>query len=547
MALNRFNENSSQYLRDLVESFEEESRLEKFLSLVWFSGPITAIALSIAYFIGYQKAPPIALVVYFSIFTFSAGFISVLSKVVTDARLRKARKIQERKFTHLVCFIPELSMVLVNELFKIKRVDEIEEAAWLHVLEDSELDEYPMLFAIELITGDRELAEKIVKSQVLRRKDLYVPANKIVDQIFIDHKKTLDEIQKSNPLSYRFIQQLLKSQSSQRKIGKPRVTEFLKHVEAARTDGAPERVTYAMCIAILRLSLEMLLGRSIFGFRWQSQGKTDFFKLIKKYEGTINRQYYLLRRQRRKKKLKPSDIAQYQAMTAEINRLKNEIRILSKNETVYFISDTAPTKDSGISLRPIEISLTKKQISEFSEFLWEEFEDLFESYHESEIFKDEFSEERLNLYQFPDLYIQRKIIKIYEKLEYLLDLDIPSRRDAVQFSFGISLSTIESHITRKTRFTYLYALVEEIEDLPQLAAVKTLYRLQEELNISLSEQAIKFFKNEFRIDPKSFDELDARTWILRSEKKLRDFEIQPDVTKTKMYQKMLGTSAIKNK
>lgn len=547
-------------LSRLSNTAEDEAWLYKILSLTWTAGPVTAVGLYLSYWLAYKKLPNLDLLFYFGTFALFTGLISLVSSIFYKLTIETRKKDSQRILLDVITELPELILTVRNENIAHLNSPDKKFTAAAYLLEDPDASESSLVTAVELITQCPEMARKVAEFETYRKKGLFSLIEEQRLQTIETYEEELKALREQDPYVARLIYRRLQGKPPSKAVGRVRERGFLKHIIAAQICQNLRLIRLKDTEELLTLVLELLLGRRYTVLRWKLSGghplaeaarKRD--RLKQRHNRFINRRIQItedlvdileeyldvsdIHLDENEEQLSEANLYQLSSKTQELEKLdhldqrerdevikeaQDKIRELVRLMNALKVSTdkmTALIKDfyrirrqyganlplnflknrsgSGIYFERTQIRLTAEQKVRLAEQLSGLLRPFSINRTHTQILleSDDFAPpQTLSPYMIASLTND-----IFVALNKYINLSEVVTRDALEASTSIYISPIEWGLSKRTKFGWLTASVEEIENRLGPVAYKTAQRMIKYFSGRLSPQHLHFLKEEFGI------------------------------------------------
>ena len=240
-------------------------RLSKALmQLFWTAGPVTAVGLTIGYYVGYGKMPPVELMIYFISFTVFSGLTGLIAKIVYDSTRGHIQ--QQREQDSIIVLDRLCSLLLDVRNLQIEAYDgpERKREAALQLLRRVDLTPYGVQLAFTDLTADRKTGLIMSRLHTYRKAGLFSYVNSLQNRFRPYITAIADRLASDSPDASAVLQQhFTHSKGRNLRQGVDREAFFIQRIFAAIEKEDPYLITLKDVEEFLILCLELLSGREI--------------------------------------------------------------------------------------------------------------------------------------------------------------------------------------------------------------------------------------------------------------------------------------------
>ena len=249
------------YLESFNRALRGESWTRTVAQLAWTAGPVTYLALTLGYRIGFGTAPPGSLFIYFAIYTLTAGLFAVLTRLAY--RIFRAQPAEEaaERLRHVMGIIPDLVTSTRNVTLEGYEGQDRVVVATKYILENPEATVTALEQATRDLTGNAHLAERLKAVEIYRRMGLWRRGLDIHREIASKLQEELKAVRQSSPQLARVLKRRFIGVGPSKREGRPRTEGFIERTLAAGEEDNFELMTLADVEEVLTLAFEFLAER----------------------------------------------------------------------------------------------------------------------------------------------------------------------------------------------------------------------------------------------------------------------------------------------
>ena len=231
------------------------------LQIAWTAGPVTYMALQGGYYVGYGKAAPNNLFLYFAIYTVIAGAFALIVRflyaMTRGLDKDKDRQALERVFDSLPGRILEIREMQIRALGEEGR--RILGAKYL--LEDFDTEPDAVAAAFMELTQDREIALLAHDMEVLRNRGLGVPAEAKAESLRHLIRPHLPGLKVKSEEIVRLVERRLEGDGLLSRSRRLRTGGFLERVLSAHESDNLDLMSIVDAEEVCILVFELICGR----------------------------------------------------------------------------------------------------------------------------------------------------------------------------------------------------------------------------------------------------------------------------------------------
>ncbi|MCC5934001.1 MAG: hypothetical protein JJU35_07100 [Balneolales bacterium] len=234
------------------------------MQLFWTAGPVTAIGLTLGYYIGYGKMPPTELMIYFISFTVFSGLTGLLAKFVYDSTRGHVQQQREQDSKFITGEIGSLVLDVRNLQIEAYEGPERKREAALQLIRRVELSPYGTYLAFTDLTGDRKTGLIMSRMHIYRKAGLFSYVNNLQNRFrpYITEKTGLLETDSPDTAAI-LITRFEQTKGTSLRQGVEREPFFLQRIFAAVEKDDPYLITLKDAEEFLILCLELISGREL--------------------------------------------------------------------------------------------------------------------------------------------------------------------------------------------------------------------------------------------------------------------------------------------
>ncbi|MCP3661866.1 MAG: hypothetical protein GY696_05115 [Gammaproteobacteria bacterium] len=231
--------------------------------LAWTAGPVTFLAASLGYYLGFGESIPEESVRFFVAYTVVAGVVGLVARIVSKAVYGERRKREERDLLEVADRLPDL-LFSVRDLQLAALEPEIRrfEAAGF-LLQRVEMDPHTMILAVEDLGGSREMCELAAKIEIYRINGLYSRMEGLIAETSEQVRPMIEALSEKTPRVADLLRDRFNGRAPSLNEGIPRDTNFLERTLAATEQENMQLMTLHDVEEVLLLACELVNGRSI--------------------------------------------------------------------------------------------------------------------------------------------------------------------------------------------------------------------------------------------------------------------------------------------
>jgi len=550
------------FISQLSGAIKEESWTLRLLALAWTAGPVTYVALYVGFMLGYGKAPPKELFIYFGAYTVISGLITILVKIFHNATVTARKKAVARMITEVITKIPDL-IIAIRNLGVLELTPERRRLRGVtYLLSDPDATESSIETAIEDLSGSREMARRFRRLESFRKKGLSILVREEAELIGQSFAQEILAISEKSGYITSLVQNRLAGRTPSKRFGQRRQYGFIQRIIQAVNSGNEVNIELIDTMEMFKLILELLMDREFTVLRWKLSGSHPVVSASKKLEHVIARRRRLERRIRRYK------YRVIQLLDESIIQKKSNSAILSSNDTYPFTMAAMPDLDSPETFLPrkgkffddladclVKIKETNREIEKLNikeEKAVAKFHHDRQQYalsippyeddegersspvairferssirfsHEDKIHFAEHlhhylanltsNRDRTNVFtggsgdeaqdenrSITTEELQAIALRIFAELENILDLGQEWVINALEASTAINVSAIEHGLSRRTKIGWLQAIVEEMVETDSAVALRTASRLVDHFQCPMPKHVAQILSSRFKV------------------------------------------------
>ncbi|WP_124245523.1 hypothetical protein [Cyclonatronum proteinivorum] len=238
-------------------------RLSKALmQLFWTAGPVTAIGLTLGYYIGYGKMPPTELMIYFISFTVFSGLTGLIAKLVYDTTRGHLSKTRELDMKFVCGELGSLVLDIRNLQVEAYEGSESKREAALQLIRRVELSSYGVYLAFTDLTKDRKTGLILGRIHTYRKAGLFSYVNNMQNRFSPYISGQYEQLKASSPDAALLLNQHfgeVKRQSLRQ--GVVREPYFIQRIFAAVEKEDPWLITLKDAEEFIILCIELISDR----------------------------------------------------------------------------------------------------------------------------------------------------------------------------------------------------------------------------------------------------------------------------------------------
>lgn len=492
------------FLDRFTKATQDEPFLLKILSVIWVSGPVTLIALTMAYYVREKSLPEKSFIIYLMLFSFITGLVSIGTGLFKKAYYGEKEKEEHNKLLKVISFVPELILSIRNIYLRSLdvRAREIEGAYYL--LQSPNLSSDSVDCAVYDVFKDEKLASLFNKLEIYRRRGLISRVTDYANQIRNDYIGKIEKLYDENPMLSEHLQKRLDGYAPSFQKGKRRKPNFLLNLQQAIDDENFELFDLQDAEEFLKLLLELLVGREFIVFRWFT-GSTD------RIQGIFNRYEKLLLLRRRKilkyRKILKSRKHKSKAKEAaliDLGQTNDNLFKLRKIAKQAFIE----TNNISIVFEKSKVYLSEPEKIELIEHLEHKLpiiqsivaiRKITETIEDDEDTKQELMQE---------IDIKDFVIQVFHELSRFVDFTDLALVESIQSVRSINISGADIFETRKTRVGWLDTLIQELDENLNPVALETCQRIVNIIGQPLRPEHVQEILKNFNLTEAVLTELE---------------------------------------
>lgn len=549
------------FVQSFSQSLREQSLSLKILGLAWTAGPVTYIALVGSYAFAYGKLPPGNLLKYFIGYTAVSGLISITFNALNHATFRKRQHEAAERLAAVIQKLSELIVSVRNEKLRHMELRERTVAMATLLLWDPDASESGLQTAVEDLTGNVELARALSRLDTYRRKGAQIRVEDEAEEIRNAYGSELARIEEETPQAAALIESRLLGRAPSKRTGTRRNPGFLERFITISETARLEEVSLTDVEELLKLILEMLLGRRITVLRWKLRGDHPIVERSIALDALHQRRAALRRRWRivlhglrhqvttAGSSIRPSfsrqeidgwldDVVQAtEGGESELRALIESVRapalrrvleahsfgLLAIRRGIRAVDDKIEAQSSHVQrLRhpfrsiiraalprngsaELELDIDEEGIglspdrrSRLAAELSEHLHDVTPARDRTRVLTEHGSDDD-EVRPLEPWEIKIVAYELFRSLEKYVDLTHEYIVDGLESSFAINFSTIDTRLSRKVKLDWLHALAEEIQENLYPVAVHTAVRFTRHFKERLSPEVIRQFVEQLGI------------------------------------------------
>ena len=253
------NERREQFLKAVRQVRVSRS----LMKLAWTAGPVTALALTGGYFIGFGKLPAAELLIYFISFTILSGLIALAAKITYDSIQGPVLEEAEQDIMEAIDKLGDLILAVRDLSVDSHEGEARRQEAALQLLQRIDLPPEGVAFACQELTGDAELGRCMLQIDIFRRAGLYSRIRDLHQQHVAHFEEAIASLQQQAPLAARALRESFLGNAPTLKDGIERSDYFVERVLAAIEQDNLLLMTLSDVEAMLVLAFELINGREL--------------------------------------------------------------------------------------------------------------------------------------------------------------------------------------------------------------------------------------------------------------------------------------------
>ena len=291
------------------------------LQNAWTAGPVTLLAASAGYYIGYGTRMPLDRTLYFIGYSIVAIFLGIATRLLYS--MTHGRKVEKdhNNLLSVIDRIPEL-IYMVRDLAQRNMT---EDARRIHaagiLLRKLDLGPEWVSTAVEDLTGDATLARQAEQIEIFRRAGLYHRMRDLVEAAAEARDRVYQSLKEHHPRAAEALKNRLNGIVTRPHEGLPREALFIERILTASERDNVELMTLHDVEEMLTLCFELICGREIAYLKIEYTGSWDLAKNLDKLEEERND--FRISRARVYSRLK--------ALTTWLNSLDTQTEVISGN------------------------------------------------------------------------------------------------------------------------------------------------------------------------------------------------------------------------
>ena len=291
------------------------------LQNAWTAGPVTLLAASAGYYIGYGTRMPLDRTLYFIGYSIVAIFLGIGTRLLYS--MTHGRKVERDRnnLLSVIDRIPEL-IYMVRDLAQRNMT---EDARRIHsagiLLRKLDLGPEWVSTAVEDLTGDAILAHQAEQIEIFRRAGLYHRMRDLVEAAAETRDQVYQSLKEHHPRTAEALNNRLLGIVTRPHEGLPREALFIERILTASERDNEELMTLHDVEEMLTLCFELICGREISYLKIEYTGSWDLAKTLDKLEQERND--FRISRARVYSRLK--------ALTTWLNSLDTQTEVISGN------------------------------------------------------------------------------------------------------------------------------------------------------------------------------------------------------------------------
>lgn len=276
------------WLEKVARAPHQEPWSITILQYAWTAGPVTLLAASTGYYIGYGTMMPLDRTLYFIGYSIVAVFLGLFTKLMYNmTHVRRVTK-DKNNLLSVIDRIPEI-ICMVRDLAQRNMTEEgrrIHSAGIL--LRKLDLGPEWVSTAVEDITGDPKLARKAEQIEIFRRAGLYNRMRDIVAEVSETTEQFYNELKELHPRTAEALKNRLSGIVSRPHEGQPREALFIERILSASERDNEELMTLHDVEELLTLCFELICGREISWLKIEYTGRWNLAKALDRLEEERN-------------------------------------------------------------------------------------------------------------------------------------------------------------------------------------------------------------------------------------------------------------------
>lgn len=505
---NRFYEvRGASFLDRFTRATRDEPFLVRIMSVIWVSGPVTLIALTLAYYVREKSLPEVNFIIYLMLFSFITGIVSIVTGLFKKAYYDQKEKEVHKKLLKVVSFIPELILSIRNIYLRSLDKENREITSAYYLIQMPGLASGAIECAIYDIFKDDNLAKQFKKMEIYKRRGLYARVVDYADYIKSEYQGKIDTIKDSHQMLHDHLTRRLNGYAPSFNKGKRRKPNFLLNIQNAIDEENNELFDLQDAEEFLKLLLELLIGREFVVFGWFINGSEKIRGVFERYEKLLQvrrrkiaKYRIAIKRRKNKKTYKKATLASIQETLIHLDKMK------SKSKEAFERANTQNEKLS-IVFEKSKVYLSDPERIELIEKLEDRLpiiksivaiRKINETIEEDEDTKQELMEE-LDLKDF--------CLKVFFELNRYIDFTDLALIESIQSVRSINISGADIFSTRKSRIGWLDTLLDELDENLNPVALETCQRIVNIIDGPLHPRNIQDILKNFNLSEQSLTEL----------------------------------------
>lgn len=523
------------HLDKLIADIKRELRNEHWswhvVNLAWTAGPVTFIAVYVAYYIGYGQFTSIKTIIYFGLYTVFAGLFAIIFQTFKNAAV--APKV--RAFNYDLHFVVDrlLAYIYFCKEYQVLSYPPSQRNymnAW-HVLNSSSSDIAMVQQAIYLCTKQKELAEAIERIEFFRKQGFGLQVKEEYEKTENSLNKALKEIEPTFPSLAQIIKERFQGNAKNVKFGIERPQGFLSRLmTAADEEEENNNARIEDIIALFYLTIELILNRKILILHPEFSGDRELERLFREYEAKIS-DFKLNRRLRNNKAKellrlvdsnfkKEVEFSTVGVNSAQLNdflselKTSNKYRKIMKEEPVKVLFNEVVNKNKRLKtlltrLKHIyarkltNAKISEKDVSINENYVFLEYRAKIEAVKRLSRIIRKYESYPLDIESISKICFET--INIFDEM---LNISEPDEQIAIEDSMAVDLSILEPNFTTKYKVETIVNLIDELQE----AKTKTIHRFVKHLvnyyHFELSNKLKQKIVSEYHAEKGCLEELE---------------------------------------
>lgn len=491
------------FLDRFTRATQDEPFLIKILSVIWVSGPVTLIALTMAYYVREKTLPEKSFIVYLMLFSFITGIVSIGTGLFKKAYYGEKEKEEQNKLLKVISFVPELILSIRNIYLRSlpHRAREIDGAYYL--LQSPNLSSESVHCAIFDIFKNEELAILFSKLEIYRRRGLLSRVTDYASEIRDKYLSQIEDLVSENKMLSEHLLRRLDGYAPSFRKGKRRKANFLLNLQKAIDDENYDLFDLQDAEEFLKLLLEFLLGREFIVFRWYPKSSDHTQGIFNRYEKLLMlRRRKIMKYRKTLKGRKNKNRLKEEALASLRETNDNLAKLRKKGKQAFLESDSF-----SVVFDKSKVYLSEPEKIELIEMLEEKLPIIRSIVAIRKITQTIEDDEDTKQELMKEIDLKEFVIQVFYELSHFIDFTDLALVESIQSVRSINISGADIFETRKTKVGWLDTLMLELDENLNPVALETCQRIVNLIGEPLKKEHIGEILKNFNLTEEALTNL----------------------------------------